>query len=176
MAMSPRRSSRARTNPPPPGPPTHTNSSTSSNSLTRADRNTRSNNRQQSPRTSSLQRSESVDDTGSSNPTERLAARRSRRGNENEKDIKQKQDGENGEDGEIEEDVTRCICGHTEYPGPPPSASDSTGHNGTFTGLRDTAQATTLTYPLQICCQMTSAISSSNATIAMSGNTAAALG
>ena len=121
--MSPRRSSRARTAQPPPGPPTHTNSSTSITSLTKTERNTRSNNRPPSPKTSSTQRSASVDDDESAR-LETQAPRRSRRGNDNEKDEVAKQVRNDIDEDDTEEEVTRCICGQAEYPGPPASIRD----------------------------------------------------
>jgi hypothetical protein len=133
--MDPRRSSRARTSQP--APPPHTNSTSSSTSLTRAERNTRSNNKTQSPQRSSVQRSESMDDADSNTRPESVAPRRSRRGNDNEKDEKIKQPEEEEESEGLEEDVTRCICGHAEYPGPPASIRDFTHRRTSKAGSKD---------------------------------------
>ena len=108
--MSPRRSSRARATQPPPAPPTHTNSSTSSTSSSRAERSTRSKDKA-SPQRRSYPRSQSIDDfDDSSRPL-----RRTRSGAEEIKEPK----ANTPEDEEDEEEVTRCICGQTEYPGLP---------------------------------------------------------
>lgn len=66
-----------------------------------------------------------MDDADSNTKTESLAPRRSRRGNDSEKDEKPKQTEEEDGGGEaLEEDITRCICGQPEYPGPPASIRD----------------------------------------------------
>ena len=115
--MSPRRSSRARTTQPPPAPPTHTNSSTSLNSLPRAERNARSNQRQKSPRRSLTRRSESSDHNDITSRAEPRAPRRSRRGNDNDEKDKVKRSDEEEETEALEEEITRCVCGQSEYPG-----------------------------------------------------------
>lgn len=115
--MSPRRSSRARSSQQPPPGPHHTNSTTSINS--KPDRDTRANNRANSPRRSSIQRSESADGAESTTRAEQLAPRRSRRnGEDKEPVIKQHVDDEENEVDAADEEVTRCICGQAEYPGP----------------------------------------------------------
>lgn len=115
--MSPRRSSRARTTQPP-AAPTHTNSSTSSVSSGRPERSTRSNNKQVSPHNSNP-RSQSLDDLDDTKPP----PRRTRSGHEDVKESKKGEDEEEEEEGE-EEEVTRCICGQTEYPGLPSPTQD----------------------------------------------------
>lgn len=125
MAM--RRSSRARSNQvPPPPPPAHTNSSTSLSSLARADRNTRSNNKHASPQESITQRSESIEDGEAAGRGEAPSARRSKRSNTNDKEeiISRPQEPQEDEEAETEE-VTRCICGFAEYPGPQPQIRDA---------------------------------------------------
>ncbi|KAK5459785.1 Histone deacetylase complex subunit [Exophiala xenobiotica] len=137
--MSPRRSSRARSSQQPPTAPTHTSSTPSNNS--KPDRDTRTGNRNNSPRIASTHRSESVDG-GDSNPrAEQLAPRRSRRNGE-EKEPAVKQQVEHGDEDAgpeaTEEEVTRCICGQAEYPGPsaslrqqqpnPEALTDDTGN------------------------------------------------
>ena len=111
--MSPRRSSRARATQPPPSAPVHTNSSTSSVSSGRAERSTRSKDKL-TPSQRSNPRSQSVDDLDE--PARPL--RRTRSGAEEVKEPKMN-DQEEEDDGEEEEEVTRCICGQTEYPGLP---------------------------------------------------------
>ena len=119
--MSPRRSSRARTTQSA-SAPMHTNSSTSSISSGRAERSTRSHNKASSPHASKLPRSLSLDD-----PDEHTKPplRRTRSGHEDIKENavskRQEQDDKEVE----EEDVTRCICGHSEYQGLPNSTSDA---------------------------------------------------
>ncbi len=139
--MTPRRSSRARTTQPPP-PPTHTNSSTSLNSLTRAERNTRSNNKPPSPQDSVTQRSNSLEDSerlGRGGPP---ATRRSKRSNTNEKEETAQKPHQADQDEEAEsEEITRCTCGNAEYPGPPPFSRDGALQNGTKPGVKEeTAQ------------------------------------
>lgn len=78
-----------------------------------------------------------MDDADSNTKTESLAPRRSRRGNDSEKDEKTKAP-EEEEDGEgLEEDITRCICGNPEYPGPPASIRDFGHHRSANAGPKD---------------------------------------
>jgi DNA mismatch repair ATPase MutL len=137
--MTPRRSSRARLTQPP-APPTHTNSSTSLNSLTRAERNTRSNNKLSSPRDSVAQRSESAEDPERPDLGDPPAARLSRRSNTNEKEdaAKKSQQSQEYEEAESEE-ITRCICGNAEYPGPPSFSRDVNRHHNTKAGVKEEA-------------------------------------
>lgn len=129
--MSPRRSSRARlTNPPLGNSPSAiivttpaTNSSASSLSSGR-ERNTRSHRQQiSSPqRASNKTGSQSLDDTDEI----KLPPRRTRSGHE---DLKgpggaDNDDEEDEDDEDEEEDVTRCVCGHQEYPGLPTPIQD----------------------------------------------------
>ncbi|ERF73096.1 hypothetical protein EPUS_06557 [Endocarpon pusillum Z07020] len=135
--MSPRRSSRARTTQPPP-PPAHTNSSTSLSSLTRAERNTRANNKPTSPQDSATQSSESIEDAERLGRGEPPATRRSKRSNTNEKEevTKKAQQPDVDEEAESEE-VTRCICGNAEYPGPPPFARDGGRPHSAKAGIKE---------------------------------------
>ena len=120
--MSPRRSSRARTTQPVQTVPHHTNSSTSSISSGRAERSTRSHHKLPSPRRSIPPRSQSLDDLD--DPT-RPQSQRSRNGHDELKPDTANALGDE-EDEEIEEEeVTRCICGHQEYPGLPGSSRDA---------------------------------------------------
>ncbi|EHY59151.1 Histone deacetylase complex subunit [Exophiala dermatitidis] len=139
--MSPRRSSRARSSQLPPAALNHTNSTMSSASKT--DRDPPASHRPASQRRPSTQRSESIDGADSASRSELLAPRRSRRnGAEKEPTVKQQRD--DHEEGGVEadtneEEVTRCICGQAEYPGPSasirqqqPNAAALTDETGNF--------------------------------------------
>ena len=115
--MSPRRSSRARINPPPPpAAPKHTTSSNSSNSSGRAERSTRSQDKNGSPRRSDP-RSQSLDDAGANEPT-KPPPRRTRSGHDEIREPPPVKDEVEDEDVD-EEEITRCVCGQIEYPGLP---------------------------------------------------------
>lgn len=63
--------------------------------------------------------------------SDQTAPRRSRRGAEAEKEALIKQQSvEHDEDEAIEDDVTRCICGQAEYPGPSASIREQYGNTG----------------------------------------------
>lgn len=136
--MSPRRSSRARSSQQPPSGPNHT-SSTSSNSG-KLDRDIRSHNRTNSPRPPSTQRSESVDGVDSSSRSDQIAPRRSRRNGEDKEAVLGNPLGDDDIDIDpTEEEVTRCICEQSEYPGPSvanrqnaPQAESLTEETGNF--------------------------------------------
>ena len=138
--MSPRRSSRARTSQPSPALLQHTNSSSSSVSLPRGERSTRSNNKLSSPQRSSANRSQSIDETavGSKNDFPQTRQRRAR-GGENEDAIQTLSDGDDEEDVvNEEEEITRCLCGQQEYPGLPFSRREALGrHDGKWRGKDD---------------------------------------
>ncbi|OCK79962.1 hypothetical protein K432DRAFT_298688 [Lepidopterella palustris CBS 459.81] len=123
--MSPRRSSRsARTTQPPPSVPAHSTSA-SSVSSGRTDRATRSNNKQSSPQKSSTPHSLSSDevDEAARNPqSEPPQTRRRTREQDNDEDESAKLDDELDDDIGEEEEITRCVCGQQEYPGPPSDA------------------------------------------------------
>ncbi|RAK98853.1 putative transcriptional regulator (Cti6) [Aspergillus ibericus CBS 121593] len=139
--MTPRRSSRARNSQPLPAILQHTNSSSSSNSMTR-ERSTRSNHKISSPQRSSTNRSQSIDDadTASKNEFRETRQRQRARGEEDNDHHLRLGEGDD-EDGEEEEDeeeeITRCLCGQQEYPGLPPSRRDLGGRNGFRTGIKD---------------------------------------
>ncbi|KAI9676037.1 MAG: hypothetical protein M1817_000780 [Caeruleum heppii] len=119
--MSPRRSFRARTSQPSAGPEQHPSSSSSTTSSARADRNTRSQPKQSSPRISQTPRSqlsEELDDP-TMNPDAPHTRRRRRADDEPEEPllVMPRDHVEDGE--EEEEEVTRCVCGQQDYPGPP---------------------------------------------------------
>jgi len=64
--------------------------------------------------------------------SEQSAPRRSRRGAEHEKEPLVKQPSVEDDDNEaIEDDVTRCICGHADYPGPSQGIREQYGTAGT---------------------------------------------
>lgn len=113
--MSPRRSSRARTTQPTPSAPQHTNSSSSSISSVRADPSARPQNKVPSPRSSVAARSQTSEDPEA---PARPQSRRTRNSQDDPKnEVPPGIDDEN--DDEVEEEVTRCICGNQEYPGLP---------------------------------------------------------
>ncbi|KAJ9645745.1 Histone deacetylase complex subunit [Coniosporium tulheliwenetii] len=118
--MSPRRSSRARTTQPPPSAPPH--SSTSSSVSSARDRNARVSVKQQSPRISATPQSqlssEDGDNAALAPPTQ---PRRSARGQDINEHEAAKLDNELDDEEEAgdEEEITRCVCGHQDYPGPP---------------------------------------------------------
>ncbi|KAK6368148.1 Histone deacetylase complex subunit [Exophiala oligosperma] len=140
--MSPRRSSRARSSqlPSTASNNNNNNSSFTTSNNSKPDRDVRTNNRTNSPRRPSINRSESGD-LGEMSRAEQLPPRRSRRnGEDRDPTVKQQiEDGEEDVDPEAaEEEVTRCICGQAEYPGPsaslrqqqtdPDTLTDDTGN------------------------------------------------
>lgn len=144
--MSPRRSSRARSLQQP--APSQANSSSSSTTTLKDTRISRTgaSNRSISPRTASVQRSESIDDADSMARSDQAAPRRSRRGADTEKDAHIKQPSvEEEENDAIEDDVTRCICGHAEYPGPSASIKEQYSNTGTHPFTNSQPFRTTLT-------------------------------
>ncbi|KAE8349160.1 hypothetical protein BDV28DRAFT_67247 [Aspergillus coremiiformis] len=135
--MTPRRSSRARTSQPSPAILQHTNSSSSSVSLTR-ERSTRSNAKIPSPQGSSGHRSQSIDDTdGSKNDFPQTRQRQRARGDEEIDKIAEVEEEEGEEDEEEEEEITRCLCGQQDYPGLPPSRRDLLGRNGVHARVQE---------------------------------------
>lgn len=119
--MSPRRSSRARTSQPQQiAPQQQTNSSSSSITSGRADRNARSHHKTLSPQSSAAPQSRS------SEAVEDLVKLLIRRTRSSQEDIRDNIRAEpEDEDEENEEDVTRCICGQQEYPGIPGPVEDA---------------------------------------------------
>ncbi|EAW12743.1 putative transcriptional regulator (Cti6) [Aspergillus clavatus NRRL 1] len=140
--MTPRRSSRARTSQPSPAILQHTNSSSSSNSLTR-ERSTRSNHKISSPQRSSTQRSQSIDDADSGTRSDYPQTRqrqRARGEDENGQQLRlngEEEDEDDEGEGDEEEEITRCLCGQQEYPGLPPSRREALGRNGLAAGFKD---------------------------------------
>ncbi|RMZ78624.1 hypothetical protein DV738_g3834, partial [Chaetothyriales sp. CBS 135597] len=106
--MSPRRSSRARPSHANPRPSSQAASSTSSSTLKQATSNQRSESAEERLEDSESQATEPV-----------MPPRRSRRngGEESSKDSPQRKEVDDDEDA-VEEEVTRCICGQIDYPGP----------------------------------------------------------
>ena len=125
--MSPRRSSRARTTQPPPSVATHSNSSSSVSSA-RTDRASRVNAKQTSPPKSSTPHSLSSEEPEEPphdvQPEPPLTRRRTRE-HDNDEDESTKLDEELDDDIAEEDEVTRCVCGYQEYPGPPSDAPKS---------------------------------------------------
>jgi DNA mismatch repair ATPase MutL len=116
-ATSPRRLSRARQ----PAPPSHSNS-VSSNSSNRAERSTRSNNKASSPQKSSTPQSlisEDPSEEARAATSEPPQLRRSKRQLDNDEDGDTKIEDVVEEEIIEDEETTRCICGHQEYPGLP---------------------------------------------------------
>ncbi|PYH98715.1 hypothetical protein BO71DRAFT_425956 [Aspergillus ellipticus CBS 707.79] len=138
--MTPRRSSRARNSQPSPAILQHTNSSSSSNSMTR-ERSTRSNHKISSPQRSS-NRSQSIDDADTASKSDfRETRQRQRARGEEDNDHRLRLGDGDEDDGEDEEDeeeeITRCLCGQQEYPGLPPSRREAVGRNGLRAAIKD---------------------------------------
>ncbi|KAF2492895.1 hypothetical protein BU16DRAFT_551607 [Lophium mytilinum] len=136
--MSPRRSSRARTTQPRQSDPPANSTSTSSVSSGRTDRATRSNIKQSSPQKSSTPHSlssEEVEEPIADPPVEPPQTRRRAREQDNDEDDSAKLDDELDDDIAEEEEITRCVCGQQDYPGPPSDAGKS--RDGQSSGLAD---------------------------------------
>lgn len=128
MPMSPRRSSRARTTQPPPGVTAAHSTSSTSTSSSRGDRATRTNHKQASPQKSSTPHSlssEDLDDPPRDLQIEPPLTRRRTRENDNDANDFAKLDDGLEDDIAEEDEVTRCVCGQQEYPGPPSDAGKS---------------------------------------------------
>ncbi|PVH94884.1 hypothetical protein DM02DRAFT_538577 [Periconia macrospinosa] len=126
--MSPRRSSRARTTQPPPGVTAAHSTSSSSASSTRGDRATRANHKQSSPQKSSTPRSlssEELDEPPRDAQVEPPLTRRRTREQDVDENETTKLDDELDDEITEEDEVTRCLCGQQEYPGPPSDAGKS---------------------------------------------------
>ncbi|KAF2184019.1 hypothetical protein K469DRAFT_739502 [Zopfia rhizophila CBS 207.26] len=133
--MSPRRSSRARITQPTPSVPAA--QSTSSSSSGRTERTTRSNHKQPSPQKSSTPHSlssEEVDEPR--NPQiEPPQTRRRTREQDHDEDDSTKLEDDLDDDIAEEEEITRCVCGRQEYPGPPSDTGKS--RDGQLSSLTD---------------------------------------
>ncbi|RLL94153.1 hypothetical protein CFD26_100855 [Aspergillus turcosus] len=137
--MTPRRSSRARTSQPSPAILQHTNSSSSSNSLTR-ERSTRSNHKISSPQRSLTQRSQSIDDADNATRNEYPQTRQRQRSRGDDDNLRlngEEEDEDEDGEGDEEEEITRCLCGQQDYPGLPPSRREALGRNGLAAGFKD---------------------------------------
>lgn len=125
--MSPRRSSRARTTQPPPGVATAHSVSSSSVSSARTT-GSRGNHKQGSPQKSSTPHSlssEEPEEHSRGLHLEPPLTRRRTREQDNDEDDSTKLDDEIDDDIAEEDEVTRCVCGYQEYPGPPSDAGKS---------------------------------------------------
>ena len=125
--MSPRRSSRARTSQPAASGPGHSGSS-SSTSSGRTERATRSIHKQSSPHKSSTPHSlssEEGDDPGHISQLDPPQTRLRARELDNDEDDSTKIEDDEDEEIAEEEEITRCVCGQQDYPGPPSDTSKS---------------------------------------------------
>ncbi|KMQ43640.1 Zinc finger, FYVE/PHD-type [Trichophyton rubrum] len=157
--MNPRRSSRARAAHPASAAMQHSASSSSLNSLSRPERTTRSNNngnKPTPPRRSAAQRSQSLDDgadtasskndaatsgSGSGSGTSTRQQRQSRGREEVEADADADVTLTGDEfDEEGEEEITRCICGHQDYPGLPAHRGGAAAASSSKAGKDDDGQ------------------------------------
>ncbi|KAL8758082.1 MAG: hypothetical protein Q9199_001762 [Rusavskia elegans] len=141
--MSPRRSSRSKTSQPT-SVAQHTSSSSSSVSSARTDRKSRSDGKPPSPRDSLPPKSPSAD---SHEPSGKPGARRTRSSQETPKtQLGAAQDnGDIDEEEGEEEEITRCVCGHQEYPGMPIASNDPARGRSRNTGdLGDAGSSVTL--------------------------------
>ena len=126
--MSPRRSSRARTTQPPPGVTAAHSTTSSSASSSRGDRASRANHKQSSPHKSSTPHSlssEDVDEPPRDLHAEPPVTRRRTREQDADEDATAKLVDELEDEIAEEDEVTRCLCGQQEYPGPPSDAGKS---------------------------------------------------
>lgn len=112
-----RSSLRARNSPP---NPQHSSSSSSSLSSARPERSTRSHHKSSPRHKSTSPGSFSDDDLAiADDADEAPLTRRSTRQTVDDADVARVNQELDQDGGEADEDVTRCICGHQEYPGPP---------------------------------------------------------
>lgn len=123
--MSPRRSSRARTTQPPSNAQTAHSVSSSSVSSARTDRATRTDHKQTSPHKSSTPRSLSSEEPEDLALMDRPLTRRRTREQDVDDDDLTNLDGDIDDEMVEEDEVTRCVCGYQEYPGPPSDAAKS---------------------------------------------------
>lgn len=123
--MSPRRSSRARTTQPPSNAQTAHSVSSASVSSARSDRAAGIDHKQTSPQKSSTPHSLSSEEPEDLAHMDRPLTRRRTREQDVDDDELTNLDGDL--DGEMveEDEVTRCVCGYQEYPGPPSDAAKS---------------------------------------------------
>jgi hypothetical protein len=115
---------------------TSTASMPSSTSSARGERSTRLHNKQASPHKSGTPQSALSSESGErARTSEPPQSRRSKRGHEvvddedDDNDIKHDEEELEGDDGE-EDEVTRCVCGQQEYPGPPEARHGRGSHAG----------------------------------------------
>lgn len=116
------------------------------NGASRTERSTRSNNKVLSPQDSIAQSLDSIEETDRHTRGELTTTRRSKRGNTNDKDGRTKkiQGREDDEEEQLEE-ITRCLCGYSDYPGPSTLSEATTGQPGGRTANKEeNAQKTVL--------------------------------
>ncbi|KAL8997359.1 MAG: hypothetical protein Q9169_003341 [Polycauliona sp. 2 TL-2023] len=133
--MSPRRSSRSKTSQPT-SVAQHTSSSSSSVSSARTDRKTRPDGKPPSPHESLPPKSPSTENHEASGASSKSGARRTRSSQEAPKPqlgLAPDDEDVDEEDAE-EEEITRCVCGHQEYPGMPVASNDPTRGRSKTTG------------------------------------------
>ncbi|KAF2846754.1 PHD-finger motif-containing protein-like protein [Plenodomus tracheiphilus IPT5] len=127
--MSPRRSSRARTTQPPPSVATAPSVSSSSVSSGRTDRGSRPHPKHSSPQKSLTPHSlssEEPEDLARGAQLEPPLTRRRTREQDNDEDDSTKLEDDLDDEMAEEDEVTRCVCGFQDYPGPPSDAGKST--------------------------------------------------
>lgn len=118
----------------------HSNSSSSITSLGRPERNTRSNNKLTSPRRSSTQLSQSVDDADARSRHDLPHTRQRQRGRDDDVNAQLPPENDEYEEEEgDEEEITRCICGQQDYPGLPPLSREIIGRSTLKTGVKEEA-------------------------------------
>ncbi|KAL8673874.1 MAG: hypothetical protein Q9168_001694 [Polycauliona sp. 1 TL-2023] len=141
--MTPRRSSRSKTSQPT-SVAQHTSSSSSSVSSAKTDRRSRSDGKPASPRHSAPPKSPSTENPEAST---KPGARKTRSSQEAPKSqlSAAPDDGDNDEEDGEEEEITRCVCGHQDYPGMPVAHNDPTKARSKNTGeIGDAASSATL--------------------------------
>lgn len=129
--MSPRRSSRARTTQPPSGSvPTANSTSSTSTSRSNTAANLRNRSSPQKSSTPHSLSSEEIEEPPHNSQAEPPLTRRRTREQDNDEDESAKLEDElSGV--EEEDEVTRCLCGQLEYPGPP--SDTGKGKDGSLT-------------------------------------------
>ncbi|KAL8923972.1 MAG: hypothetical protein Q9172_002899 [Xanthocarpia lactea] len=131
--MSPRRSSRSKTSQPT-SVAQHTSSSSSSVSSARVDIKSGSDGKPSSPRASLLSKSPSSENQEHSTKSQARRTRSSQEAPKTEPDAARDDEELDEDDAEEEEEVTRCVCGHQEYPGMPITSSDPARGSSKNTG------------------------------------------
>ncbi|KAL8770003.1 MAG: hypothetical protein Q9209_004250 [Squamulea sp. 1 TL-2023] len=142
--MSPHRSSRSKTSQPT-SVTQHTSSSSSSVSSAGVDRKSRSDGKPPSPQGSIPPKSPFSENQDSSTKPQARRTRSSQEAPKIEPDATRDEEEHDEEDGEDEEEITRCVCGHQEYPGMPTASNDpARGSSKTIGDLGDAGSSATL--------------------------------